>query len=451
MSVTFLPTPTPNPSPQGGGERVRRRGACPGLSAPMPTGDGLLVRLQPLGTVPLAALAALCASAQRHGNGVIEITSRGSIQVRGLSARSAPQFAADIGGLNIAAAAGVPVFCNPLAGIDPAEIIDATALRRTLLQRSIAATVSAKVSVAIDGGGALDLAKLSADIRLRAQAENGTIAFHVAVGGDDANAMPLGVIAPTDAVEAVTCLLGVIAQRGADARARDIVAAEGIAPFGRAISDASIAAHSCTSGNPALAPRVRGDERNRGSAIRTYRLRDGTLACGLGLAFGHADASALARLIDAAAAAGACGIRTAPERMLLAIGLTPELAPGFVAAAGQLGFIVRADDPRRHVIACAGAPICASAHSAARAIAPGLAAAAAPYLDGAFTIHVSGCAKGCAQAAPAALTVVGTADGCALIAGGTVCDAPFAVVPAEALPEAIGRFVRAQKRETGHV
>ena len=32
------------------------RGACPGLSAPMPTGDGLLVRLLPIGTIPLAAV-----------------------------------------------------------------------------------------------------------------------------------------------------------------------------------------------------------------------------------------------------------------------------------------------------------------------------------------------------------------------------------------------------------
>ncbi len=38
--VANFPPPTPNPSPQGGGER---RGACPGLSVPMPTGDGLLV------------------------------------------------------------------------------------------------------------------------------------------------------------------------------------------------------------------------------------------------------------------------------------------------------------------------------------------------------------------------------------------------------------------------
>jgi precorrin-3B synthase len=81
----------------------RRRGACPGLSTPMQTGDGLLVRLLPTGTIPLAAFAALCGEARMHGNGVIEITSRGSIQVRGLSGASAPQFADTIAALDIAA------------------------------------------------------------------------------------------------------------------------------------------------------------------------------------------------------------------------------------------------------------------------------------------------------------------------------------------------------------
>ena len=66
-----------------------RRGACPGLSAPMQTGDGLLVRLMPAATVALDAMAGLCGAARQHGNGIIEITARGSIQVRGLSAASA--------------------------------------------------------------------------------------------------------------------------------------------------------------------------------------------------------------------------------------------------------------------------------------------------------------------------------------------------------------------------
>jgi len=144
-------------------------------------------------------------------------------------------------------------------------------------------------------------------------------------------------------------------------------------------------------------------------------------------------------------------MRAAPGRALMIVGLTRQPASSFAAAAEALGFIVNADDPRRHVVACAGAPICASADIAARAIAPQIAAAVAPHLDGSFKIHISGCAKGCAHPAPAALTIVGTSSGCGLIAKGTARDAPFKVVATNALPAAVAEIARDLIHENGHV
>jgi precorrin-3B synthase len=103
------------------------------------------------------------------------------------------------------------------------------------------------------------------------------------------------------------------------------------------------------------------------------------------------------------------------------------------------------------VVACAGAPICASADIAARALAPQIAAAAAPHLDGSFKIHISGCAKGCAHPAPATLTVVGTPAGCALISNGSTRDAPFKIVATSELPDAIASIARDLKQKGGHV
>jgi precorrin-3B synthase len=176
--------------------------------------------------------------------------------------------------------------------------------------------------------------------------------------------------------------------------------------------------------------------------IGLHALRDGSLACGIGLAFGHSEASALKKLTDAAAAAGARGLRNAPNRGLLAIGLTSKGAARFLAAAASLGFVTRADDQRRHVVACAGAPLCASAYIAARAIAPDIAAAAAPYLSDGLTIHVSGCTKGCAHPAAAPLTVVGTKEDCGLIANGSARDAPFAAAPLRKLPDVVADHLR---------
>jgi len=144
-------------------------------------------------------------------------------------------------------------------------------------------------------------------------------------------------------------------------------------------------------------------------------------------------------------------MRAAPGRALMIVGLTQHTAVSFAAIPEALGFVVRADDPRRHVVACAGAPICASADIAARAIAPQIAAAAAPHLDGSFKIHISGCAKGCAHPAPAALTVVGTSSGCALIADGATRDAPFKIVATSELPAAVSKIACDLNRGGDHV
>ncbi len=406
----------------------QRRGACPGLSAPMATGDGLLVRLMPIGTMTLDAFAALLAAAQQHGNGIVEVTSRGSIQIRGLSAASAPLFASAIAALGIAADDGIPVLTDPLAGLDADETIDAGALaadvRSALTHSRLAQKLSAKVSVAIDGGGALGLDDIVADVRLRAESIDGDVALRVGIGGADASAKQIGSIAANDGAEAAIRLLEVLARHGRDARARDI----DIAAFRSAVADLIV------NRRPAASPRRSTD------AIGLHPLRNGSWAYGAGLAFGHTDAASLLRLTEAAAAAGASGLRAAPGRVLMILGLQEQTSTAFADAAEALGFIVRVDDPRRHVVACAGAPICAQAEIAARALAPRVTAAAAPFLNAAFKIHISGCAKGCAHPAPAALTVVGTPAGCALIANGTARDAPFKIVAADDLPAAIAEF-----------
>lgn len=420
-----------------------RRGVCPGLSAPLPTGDGLLVRMRPLGPVALAAFDKLCTLAAAHGNGIIEVTARGSIQLRGLTPASVPRFAAEVAALGIAAEDGVPALVNPLAGLAE-EFVDltpsATDLRRALVQRALAARLSPKISVVLDGGGALNLDTLMADVRLRALRSQSDAVLQVGVGGDAASAALLGHVAVTDGAETAVRLLDVLAKRGRNARARDILMAEGVAPFHAVVADLLL--HDVT---PQIEPR-------RADPFGLHCLRNGSLACGIALAFGHADASSLRRLIEIADGAGAGALIAAPSRILIAVGLSShDAASEFAAQAEQLGFIVRADDPRRRVIACAGAPLCASGHIATRALAPLIADAIAPLHDNRATVHLSGCAKGCAHPKQAALTIVGSPAGCELVADGSARDAPFAVVANQELPAAVARFARAPTREARHV
>jgi precorrin-3B synthase len=110
-----------------------------------------------------------------------------------------------------------------------------------------------------------------------------------------------------------------------------------------------------------------------------------------------------------------------------------------LVAANALGFIVDPADPRRKIVACAGAPICASGEIAARTIAPAIAEAARLLPDGEI-IHISGCAKGCAHPAPAPLAVFGHDGRCDVFADGVLSCS----VTADALPERLAQLVRAR-------
>jgi len=217
------------------------------------------------------------------------------------------------------------------------------------------------------------------------------------------------------------------------ARARDIVATNGAAAFRREIADLLVDL-------PGLPRRPAADP------LGTHTLRDGRLAIGLGLAFGHAHSAALEELARAAAESGATGYRTAPGRALLVVGVTEDGAGHLANIAQRLGFIVRADDPRRQVVACAGAPICASAEIPTRALAPSLAANAAIAGADAPMVHLSGCAKGCACPRSAPLTVVGIEGRCGVLVNGSARDEPLVMLTPEALPGALSRCADGVRR-----
>jgi len=402
-----------------------RRGACPGLSAPMATGDGLLARLTPAGsTVPLNAFTGLCVAARIHGNGIVEITSRGSIQIRGLSDASAPLFTADVASLGIEASDGIPVVTDPLAGLCRHDRFDANALateiRTVVAAAPFAARLSAKVSVVVDGGGVLHLDALAADIRLRAI---GGAHVHAALAGDAAAATPLGAVPMGRAVECVIRLFETLAARAPRSRMRDAIQGEELSAFRSAIADLIV-------DFPLPAARRAADP------IGIHRLSSNDNALGVGLPFGHSDSEALSRLVAAAREAGAVGVRTAPGRTLLLLGVSAGVTRNLIAAAGALGFIVNPADPRRRVVACAGAPICASGEIAARAMAPAMADVARLLPDGEI-VHVSGCAKGCAHPAPAPLAVFGRDRRCdVFVEGEMTCS-----VTADELPKHMAQLV----------
>jgi precorrin-3B synthase len=392
------------------------RGACPSIAAPMQTGDGLLVRLIVHEPIDIEKLCILCTAAAEHGNGIIEITQRGSLQIRGLREASASSFARVIASLDIGANESPPLVTSPLLGLDPDEPFDSTALvssvRTTLQQeREKLESLGPKVSVLIDGGGQLHLDAVSADIRLVATSKS---LFQLSLAGNARSATHLGYV-PTDrATAAVEELLRRIASQGPTARAKDLTSGQQIGELRRSFSDSLIDGRAPNPRPPA-------------ETVGVYRLANGTVARGFALPFGHTTAGALRRFTRAAADNGASSIRPAPGRSLLAIGLSQTAADTLCRAAVEEDFVVDAQDPRRHVVACAGAPACASAELPTRQLAPEVARVIRSWAGTSNIVHLSGCSKGCAHPGPAALTLTGPDR---LILNGRASDTPQATISA---------------------
>jgi precorrin-3B synthase len=133
-------------------------------------------------------------------------------------------------------------------------------------------------------------------------------------------------------------------------------------------------------------------------------------------------------------------MRPAPARALLLLGVPSHKATALSEEAARLGLIVSPDDQRRRIVACPGRPDCASGLIAARALAAELgqhlvSSSRAVHCRQEI-VHISGCAKGCAHPAVAALTVVGTERGCGIVHHGTARTSPSGHVdPADLLAE----------------
>jgi len=408
------------------------RGACPRLAAPMETGDGLLARLVPSGPLALDGFGQLCAAAEVHGNGLMEVSARGSIQVRGLTPVSVPLFANTVDALEIDICEEPSVIADPLSD-DPTALIDAHGLARDIRTASAARgfILAPKVSVIVDGGGWLHLDALPADIRLRAVPSAAAQKLSVSLGGDASSATPLGLVAIERAASLVLDLLGVIAAHGADMRAVDVLRQGGLETFQTVAGDRIASAAPIPS-------------RPQAETIGLHRLKSGSCAMGVALPFGQAHALDLIALVRMARANGVRWIATGPARTLLLGPITEMAAFALATAADGLGFIVDARDSRRRVAACPGAPACASGLIAARALAAEIAQALPPSEDG-IAVHVSGCAKGCAHPATAPLMIVGTEQGCGLIHGGPARSRPDTYIDGSGV---VAEAVRLASRET---
>ncbi|MCR4269418.1 precorrin-3B synthase [Nitratireductor sp. ZSWI3] len=374
-----------------------RRGACPSLLQPMRTGDGLLARFSPAhGRLTPPRLKDIGMAAERFGNGLVEITSRGKLQIRGLTEERTPLLAARMAGLDLDISEGFQVETGALSGLSADAILDPEPLAALIMRRvgeaGFIGKLGPKVSVTVDGGGPLHLAEIGADLKIEATCDG---QWRLGIGGNGATARWLGAGDAGSVADVCLAVLSVLAEEGPLARARQLT--------DEALGEFAAPLHA------AAAP-----ARDHPSPVGTFALSDGSLAHGFALAFGQARGAELASF--AGAAESAREIRLAPGGGLLVLGLAQDCYPVLRGAAERLGFICDPEDPRLAIVACAGAPSCAAAHFNAKAVARDVAASG--LFDGAFRLHLSACPKLCAAPAGGRVTLIGQETSCSLSTDG---------------------------------
>ena len=400
------------------------KGWCPGALRPMPSGDGLIVRVRPQSaTLGLDELAALAEAAGFCGSGHIDLTRRANLQIRGVSDATLPQLHAVIARLDLLddspdGEAVRNVMINPLAGIDPAEVLDVRSigaeLARWLASEKSLWALPTKFGFIIDGGGVLGLAEQRGDVRLAAIVDGSGTA--IAVGLDTwAGVEWLGSISP-DAAAAAAIEIGVafigVTSREKRQRMRDLPR-EGLASIRSTIAPRLDALRE----NPrcADAPSIK-----RAGLIE---LGAGRLVVGIAAPFGRIEAGQVEMLAGTMAAHGVKEIRLSPWRALYAEVSSEQSGQSILVAAASIGLVVDPGDPLLQIEACPGAPGCQSTSLDTRGDGRRMAGLL-PRFGFTGTVHVSGCAKGCAKSGTSDLVLVGAEGRYGLVRNGTAQDSP---------------------------
>ena len=389
------------------------RGWCPSLFEPMASGDGLLLRVKPHGArLAAGAARAVGEAAARHGNGWIDLTQRGNLQVRGVTPDGVEPFAMAMRAAGLASASPGGerrrnLIAPPLLGTDPALEAGAEALAAALEAMLEAADLPAlpgKIVLLLDAGGALPPDGVAADLRLTLRAGR----VRLSLPGGEAVAECPAAAAPAAAEAVLRAFLALGGGRGEARRLRGLVARTGAEALLRAAG---------LDPRPA-APEAGAEDRPPPIGPRPLA---GGIVFGLAPLFGQLSALQLGTLASLAERLGDGTLRTTPWRTLLLPGVTPCQVVALRDAALAAGLIADPGDPRLNLVTCPGRPACPRAPVATHRDAEWLAARALPGL-----LHLSGCAKGCAHPAPAPFTLVGTPGGYALVRDGRAGDRPEA-------------------------
>lgn len=397
-----MPGPNSADCPAAPVSERTRADQCPGALALHTAVDGNLARIRlPGGSISSDQLRALTHAATALGDGRLELTSRGNVQLRALRPESASDLAVRVGEAGLLPAPEHErvrnILASPLTGLDRNGRADVSTLvgrlDRALCADPRLAELPGRFLIALDDGRG-DLHALDADIGLTVLDEGTAV---LEPGGL--------VIALGDAVAVILCVAhAFLDEQAAQAgqtptrawRIRELVdGPERVAR--RAVTALGTTAIGVSGGAPST-------PRSAPPDLGTLSQRDGghaiVLAAPLGRLTGD-QADLLANL------AGARGLRITPWRSVIVADVAD--APSGLRRAASVGLGIDAGSPWRGVTSCAGRPGCAKALADVQSDAQAVALATASA--GGSAVHWSGCERRCGRPTDTAVDVLATPSG----------------------------------------
>ena len=357
--------------------RAATRGWCPGVLDPMETGDGWLLRMRlPGGVIDVSQLRVVGAVAAEHGSGQVDITSRGNLQIRGVSADRVAVAGDELvrAGLALpdaAADARRAVVASPLAGHDATALGDSQAVVDDWLSAAWSGTLPSKFGVVIDDGGRWNLSGVDADVRVVPVGEGWSVQLRGSNEAAGWTAEPAAVVqrVATLCADRAQRMNAIVAEMGSEA----VLAQLGVEP------------------RPAAAPMRTTGHRLLGIIDHPDANRRNVLA---GPFLGRIDAATISQLANLADERRAA-IRFTPDHSVALCGVSAANAGDLVEQLSELTFAISSTDPRADLSACVGSRGCASAFADTWLAAEQMARA----VPSVGRVHLSACAKACGSPA----------------------------------------------------
>lgn len=379
---------------------VPRHSACPGLLRIVPALDGGICRIKlPGGVLRSAQARAIAEAARQHASGMLELTNRSNLQIRGVlpsqeNALIDALLSADLGP-RVAAADDVRnLLLSPAAGLDPQARMDVHPLADQLLDllqdTPALHALSAKFALQLDGGEALAMREHPHDLWLAAEDDQ-----HLLLGlaGCPVDT-PLARIDVTQTIELVRQLLLLFLELATpeQTRMRQLLAQ---------IPARELLQRLQTRLDFTLQPAPSNWQAvaviNRPPAGIYPQAQSDLCMVAAGARLGRLYAEQLLALADLSERHGDSELRLTPWQGLLLGNIPTARAAELLAALNALGLLTHADEPLLGLVACTGSAACARGLADSKQHALHLAellraSGARPQ------VHLSACPRSCASA-----------------------------------------------------